>query len=133
MEAIKELGLYIAELRHKDHVWGQTDCNTIVTNWIDKRHGLNTSDEIVGKYSTALEAARFAKNYKQAPDYLRSVGYDITNDNPRSGDVMLQRQEKYYCAYLVLTGRAYTVQATNGLIAVDARNLDRSTVWRYYG
>lgn len=133
MEALKELGLYIASLRHIKYSWGQTDCNTFVTKWIDIRHDTNTSAEIVGKYHDIKTAVKFAKNYTPAPEYLKQQGYDITRDNPKSGDIILQRNMQYYGAYIVLTGRAYTMHNTTGLVEVDCRNIANATVWRYYG
>ena len=129
-----KLGLYLSKLRHAEYVWGQTDCNLFVADWVDTIYNTNTAGEIRGKYSDAVSAVRFARHYTQAPDWLADQGYtqcDCTDAHQyESGDILLQHPGAYYVAWIVLMGMAYSMTAESGLVAVPAHKLTDYTHWR---
>ena len=129
-----KLGLYLSRLRHAEYVWGETDCNLFVADWVDSVYNTSTALEIRHKYTDAVSAVRFARKYTPAPVWLTAQGYTqhhtTTQTQFCSGDILLQHQNKYYAAWLVLMGLAYSMTPEAGLVAVPAHKLTDYTHWR---
>lgn len=133
METLKtRLASYIAGHRHKSYQWGQLDCNLFISRWMDQEYGLNTTSEIQGKYSDKISAIRFARKM-DAQVYMVDCGFMPDLKKPRTGDVILQKEQGFFCAWLVLNHLAYSVHKDHNLVAVPVDTLDwQHNTWKYY-
>lgn len=108
---------YLMLAAREKFAWGQWDCNTFVTRWIDYSQGENTSNEIVGKYSTALSAARFYKRYMTYNQYLSKWGYTQA-DGYQTGDIVIDPTRLWAAAHIVYGDSLYSMDPKQNLIKV---------------
>lgn len=108
---------YLMQAARAEFAWGQWDCNTFVTRWIDYSQSENTSAEIVGKYSTALSAARFYKKYITYDTYLTRWGYRRA-EGYQSGDIVIDPTSLWAAAHIVCGDSLYSMDPKKNLIKV---------------
>lgn len=109
---------YLMQAARAEFAWGQWDCNTFISRWIDYSQGENSSDEIVGKYSTALQAARFYKRYITYDTYLKRWGYHLANGDYQTGDVVIDPTNLWAAAHIVYGDSLYSMDPKKNLIKV---------------
>jgi hypothetical protein len=122
---------YLVESDTRKFAWGQWDCNLFLSNWVDRIQGVNSTDEIVGKYSTALGAAKFYKNYMTVPEYLKSWQYKpVDDDQVRTGDILLEHDKLWVVPYIVCNDHAYTIHHNANLVKAHIDHLEHLEIWR---
>ena len=123
---------YMLQAEQATFAWGVWDCNTFVTRWIDTLHGAKSSNEVVGKYSTALSAARFYKRYITYNEYLGRWGYGVTNQPWQSGDIVIQPNKTWASAHIICGDHLYSMHPEQNLIKVPLFKLDQQEfeTWR---
>lgn len=108
---------YLMLAARERFAWGQWDCNTFVSRWIDYSQGVDSSSEIVGKYSTALSAARFYKRYMTYDQYLNKWGYRPA-EGYQSGDIVIDPTRLWAAAHIVFGDSLYSMDPKQNLIKV---------------
>jgi hypothetical protein len=123
---------YLFEAEQQMFDWGLWDCNTFVSRWVDKLHGAKSSDEIIGKYSTALQAARFYKRYIPYSEYLGRWGYEKTLDTWQSGDIVIEPNKLWASAHIVYGNYIYSMHPKQDLIRAPLHRLVQEDfeIWR---
>lgn len=121
---------YLVEASTKQFQWGQWDCNLFMTKWVDRLLEVNSSDEIQSKYTTALGAARFYKNYMTVPQYLAKWQHKPATGPARTGDFILEHDRLWVVPYIVLNNYAYTIHHDHNLIHVNVDDLADLEIWR---
>lgn len=126
MQAIhrQNLALYLAEVRHKIHNWGQFDCMLLCIDWADKLTGSNWAGGIRGHYEDRKTAIKFARGLNGI-EWLNSAGYTNITDatdaetyTPQDGDIWFQDFKSYYIGWIIFQGLAWGVTEEQGLIRV---------------
>lgn len=108
---------YLMQAARAQFAWGQWDCNTFVSRWIDYSQGVNSSQDIVGKYSTALSAARFYRRYITYDQYLSRWGYSQASGY-QTGDIVIDPTTLWAAAHIVCGDSLYSMDPKQNLIKV---------------
>lgn len=111
---------FITVNHHIPFKWGQWDCNTFVASAIDALNGTNRcNEEIRGRYDTERSAIRFYKNYVQAEDYLRQMGWEEVNAQLENTDILLCDQKIFKAAHIVFANKIWSCHKDHGVVCVD--------------
>lgn len=121
---------YLLQCKQQQFAWGILDCNTFISRWIDQLFMVDSSKEIVGKYSTALQAARFYKRYRTYSEYLKSWGYKTVKDRPKTGDILIEQDKLWAVAYIVYNNHAYTLHHQHNLVCAEVEDVLDLELWR---
>lgn len=121
---------YLFEAEQKKFAWGQWDCNLFLSNWIDRLMGVNSTGEIASKYSTALGAARFYKNYLTVPEYLSAWQHKPAQGPAQTGDILLEHDRLWIVPYIVFNNQAYTIHHELNLVQAKVEDLGHLEIWR---
>ena len=123
---------YLLEVGQVKFSWGNWDCNTLISRWIDKLNGEKSSEEIVGKYSSVMSATKFYKRYIPYNEYLNRWGYSTTNDLWQTGDIVIEPHDTWACAHLVHGDHLYSMHPELNLIKIPLSKLDQCSfeTWR---
>ena len=126
------LASYIIEARSAEFEWGKWDCNTFIIRWVDKFYGANSGAEVIGKYSSVLQAARFYRKYMRYHEYLTKWGYNKVNDDWRTGDVIIEPNRLWASAHIICGDQLFSMHPDYNLIQVGIGKIDRSgfETWR---
>jgi hypothetical protein len=126
------LPAYLLEAEQQMFLWGEWDCNTFISRWVDRVHGVNSSQEIVGKYSTALQAARFYKRFITYREYLTRWDYRLTDQPWQTGDVIIEPNKLWASAHIICGDHLYSMHPKQDLIRVPLFKLDQREfeTWR---
>jgi hypothetical protein len=129
------LPAYLIEVSQQKFAWGQWDCNTFISRWIDRLNNENSSAELVGKYSTALSAARYFKNGKPNSNYLNRLDrwcYRRVEGPLRTGDIVIKQTKMFPTGYIVLGNDIYSMDQKMNLIKtpIDSIDINNIEIWR---
>ena len=128
---MESLSKYLAGKRHQPHQWAVNDCNTFIVEWIDLEYGTDWEGMLQFDYSSALGAAKYHRDLPfTAEEFLHMAGYDLCMLQPKSGDVLLQNNGPWFCAWLVAQDYAYTVDHKMGFVVAKVNTLEDYSTWR---
>jgi hypothetical protein len=124
------LQTYLIQAAQQKFAWGQWDCNLFLSKWVDQFFTVRSSNEIQGKYSTALGAARFYKNYLTVPQYLQAWQHKPATGPMQTGDILLEHEKLWIVPYIVCNNHAYTVHHEHNLIELQLADVEHLEIWR---
>lgn len=82
-----EINLWLPRL----FVWGESDCMTVLADWIHKNRGVDPMSEVRGKYNSYLSCQRvtgfFSDPVNVMDSYVKKAGLEINQGAARRGDV----------------------------------------------
>lgn len=125
LEEKRDLALFLAELTHKQHKWGEFDCSLWVADWVDRLTGTNWAQGIRDHYHDEKSAFKFARTLNpqkmmvgEDADKWKVPGYkEIDKDEmPLTGDIWWQDDKTHYGGIIIFNGLGYSVTIDDGLI-----------------
>ena len=120
---------WIAEQRHTEYQYGVWDCWTHAVQWVSHLTGAN-NDEYLNQYSSHEAGVKYYKP-SIAGDFFTKNGYEITMDQPKDGDIIMEQQGELESAWLYFNETIYTfIPKRRGYVKIKPGYISDYIVWR---
>jgi hypothetical protein len=131
MAEILTLDAYLAATMKQSFAWGNADCCTFFSGWVQAVTGVDPHAFARGRYGTEAEAYAFVGargGLRQAvEDEMRRLMFEQTTD-PRTGDVGLVLMPIVGETAAIRSGTVWIMRRPRGLVGVPAPALVAWTV-----